>query len=71
MPIDPKRLAASQQDTVTPRVETLTLKSADVDTLLGLVADQALAHGGQWDDLYNELACARTAAKLTARKVGA
>ena len=70
MPIDPKRLAA-KQDTVTPRVETLTLKSDDVDTLLGLVADQALAHGGQWDDLYNELACARNAAKLTARKVGA
>ena len=70
MPIDPKRLAA-KQDTVTPRVETLTLKSDDVDTLLGLVADQALAHGEQWDDLYNELASARTVAKLAARKVGA
>jgi hypothetical protein len=70
MPIDPKKLAA-MQDVVTPRVETLSLKSDDIDTLLGLVADQALAHGEQWDDLYNELASARTSAAMTARKVGA
>lgn len=70
MPIDPKRLAA-KQDTVTAKVETLSLKSDDIDTLLGLVADQALAHGEQWDDLYNELASARSLAAMAARKVGA